>query len=87
MEKETDCLTNAERTRGICAFLGKSPALCDCDKDSVFNFSSSRVPKGKETWHGLDALFLLTLKSLKWGEWLCVKAARSFTELTLPALY
>lgn len=65
MEKETDCLTNAKSTRGICAFLGKVVLCCDCNKDSVFNFSSSRVPKGRWTWHGLNAWFLLTLKSLE----------------------
>lgn len=47
MEKETDCLTNAKSTRGICAFLGKVVLCCDCNKDSAFNFSSSRVPKGR----------------------------------------
>lgn len=42
MEKETDCLTNAKGTRGICAFLGKVLLGCDWNKDSVFNLQSPK---------------------------------------------
>lgn len=35
---------------GIHAFLGKIMLYCDCNKDTVFNFSSSRVPKSRQTY-------------------------------------
>lgn len=35
---------------GIHAFLGKIMLYCDYNKDSVFNFSSSRVPKSRQIY-------------------------------------
>lgn len=65
---------------GIHAFLGKIMFYCDCNKDSVFNFFSSRVPKSRQihlAWAKI--LFTFDPEVTRIGKVVCLQVARLFT--------
>lgn len=53
---------------------------CDCNKDSVFNFFSSRVPKSRQihlAWAKI--LFTFDPEVTRIGKVVCLQVARLFT--------